>query len=108
MRVRLYKPAKSAAQSGLATSQQWLIEPEAATPRLPEPIMGWASANDTFSSLKGCLRFPSQEDALAFAKNKGWEILITEPAERHVHPHPYRDTFRIVSPQDEEKATRKT
>jgi hypothetical protein len=106
MRVRVYRPAKSAAQSGHARCRQWVIEPENATPRTPEPIMGWASAGDTYTEIKGCLRFLSQEDALAFAKNKGWEVFVEEPAERRIRPRNYLDNFRIVRPQDEECTSR--
>ena len=106
MRVRVYIPAKSAAQSGRAKTHQWVIEPEIATPRLPDPIMGWASAADTFAELKGRLRFSSQEDALAFVKNKGWEVIVEDPAERRVRPRNYLDNFRIVRPEDEERISR--
>ena len=103
MRVRVYVPAKSAAQSGRANAHQWVVEAEIATPRTPDPIMGWASAGDTFTELKGRLRFPSQEDALAFVKNKGWEVIVEDPAERRIQPRNYLDNFRIVRPEDEER-----
>ena len=104
MRVRVYRPAKSAAQSGRANTHQWLVEPEILTSRTPEPIMGWASAGDTLAELRGRLRFPSEADALAFVKNKGWEVLVEEPTERRVLPRNYQDNFCIVTPEDEERA----
>jgi len=103
MRVRLYKPAKSAAQSGRAKTHEWVLEPEILSARTPDPIMGWASAADTLGELKGRLRFASQEDALAFVKNKGWEVVVEEPSERHIQPRNYLDNFRITRPQDEER-----
>jgi hypothetical protein len=104
MRVRVFKPTKSAAQSGRAKSDQWVIEPELLTARSPEPIMGWASSGDTLGELKGRLRFSSLEDAMAFAKHKGWEAIVELPAERHINPRNYLDNFRIVRPEDEEMA----
>jgi hypothetical protein len=104
MRVRVYKPAKSAAQSGRAKTHQWVVEPELLTARTPEPIMGWASAADTLGELNGRLRFPSQEDALAFVKQKGWQPIVEEPPARRVQPRKYLDNFKIVRPQDEERA----
>ena len=101
MRVRLYRPTKSAAQSGRANTHAWLMEPELVTPRVPEPLMGWASADDTFSELRRRLRFGSCEEALAFAKRQGWEVLLEEPSERRITPRNYLDNFRIVRPQDE-------
>jgi hypothetical protein len=104
MRVRVYRPAKSAAQSGRAKTHQWVVEPELVTPRAPEPIMGWASAGDTLGELNGRLRFASLDEALAFVKHKGWEPVVEQPAERHVQPRNYLDNFKIVRPQDEERA----
>lgn len=106
MRVRVYRPAKSAAQSGRAKTRQWVIEPEIATARVPEPIMGWVSSGDSLGELKGRLYFASQEDALTFVKNKGWEVLVEEPTERRVRPRNYLDNFRITRPQDEERKAR--
>jgi hypothetical protein len=106
MRIRVYSPANSAAQSGRARTHQWVVEPELVTARLPDPIMGWASAGDTLAELKGHLRFSSKEDALAYVKNKGWEVTVEEPAVRHVRPRTYPDNFRIVRPEDEERLSR--
>ena len=104
MRVRVYKPAKSAAQSGRAKLHDWLVEPEIVTARIPDPIMGWAQAGDTLAELRGRLRFPSLDDALAFVRSKGWEAVVEEPAVRRVRPCSYMDNFRITRPQDEERA----
>jgi hypothetical protein len=104
MRVRVYKPTKAATQSGRAKTHEWVVEPELVTARKPEPIMGWSSAQDTYGELVGRLKFPSLEDALAFLKRKGWEAVIEEPAERRIQPRNYLDNFRIVRPQDEERA----
>jgi hypothetical protein len=106
MRVRLFRPAKSAAQQGRAKSHEWVIEPELLTRRTPDPIMGWASAGDTLAEMTGRLVFPTQDDALAFAKNKGWEIILEEPAERKIQPRNYLDNFKIVRAIDEERATK--
>ncbi len=106
MRVRVYRPSSSAAQSGRAKAHQWVVEPELVTPRLPEPIMGWVGAGDAFSELKGRLRFSSQEAALAFVRNKGWEVFVAEPAERRLRPRNYLDNFCITRPLDEERAAR--
>lgn len=103
MRVRIYKPAKSAAQSGRAKTHLWLLEPEVVTPRTPEPVMGWASAGDTLGELVNRLHFPTKEDAIAFAAQRGWEYILEEPAERRIRSRSYLDNFRSVRPQDEEK-----
>jgi hypothetical protein len=106
MRVRIYKPAKSAAQSGRARTHGWLLEPELLTARVPEPLMGWLSAGDTYSEMRDRLRFQTQEEAVAFAKRNGWDYVVEPSAERRITPRNYLDNFRIVRPQDEETAGR--
>lgn len=103
MRVRIYKPAKSAAQSGRAKTHAWLLEPELLTPRTPEALMGWISANDTLSEMSGRLHFRNQEDAISFANRQGWDFVLEEAAERRIVPRNYLDNFRITRPQDEER-----
>ena len=103
MRVRIYKPAKSAAQSGRGRSSDWVLEPDLPTPRAPEPLMGWVGAGDTLSTLRNRLRFSEREEAVAFTERNGWAYTLGEPAARSIHPRSYLDNFRIIRPQDEEK-----
>jgi hypothetical protein len=105
MRVRIYKPAKSAMQSGRGNSREWLAEPELLTPRTPEPLMGWLSANDTLGELARRMRFPTCEEAVAFATRNGWDYVVEEPAARRIVPRNYLDNFRIVRAEDEERQT---
>jgi hypothetical protein len=108
MRVRIHQPAKTAMQSGRAGIDDWHIEPQLATPRMPEPLMGWVSAGDTQSELCGRLRFRTLEEAASFARRNRWEYIIEVPAERRVRPRNYLDNFRIVRPEDEERRSQKT
>lgn len=103
MRVRIFKPAKSASQSGRAKTHEWVLEPEILTSRVPDPVMGWASAGDTLGELAGRMRFPMKEDAVAFARRQGWDFVVEEPAERRIRARSYLDNFRATRPQDEEK-----
>lgn len=75
------------------------------TPRLPEPLMGWAQTCDSFASLRGALKFNDKTEALAFVRGKGWEVVVTEANEKRIIPHSYLDRFRIVRPEDEERAS---
>jgi hypothetical protein len=107
MRVRIYKPAKTAAQSGRARTHEWLVEPEIVTPRTPESLMGWVSAGDTMSEMQRRLSFRTVEEAVSFARRQGWDYALEEPAVRIVRPRSYLDNFRIVRPEDEERRTGK-
>ena len=46
MLARIYKPAKSAMQSGQAKTHEWLLEFEPEQARNIEPLMGWTSSGD--------------------------------------------------------------
>jgi hypothetical protein len=67
--------------------------------------MGWLSAEDGYGSLKGRLRFESEEAAMAFVRGKKWEINASEEPSRTIRPKSYLDNFRILRPEDEEKLT---
>jgi hypothetical protein len=97
MRVRIYKPSKTAMQSGRARTVAWLLEPELETPRRPEPLMGWASAGDTLNQIR--LTFATAEEAIAFAERKGWTYVVREPGAHRVAPRNYADNFRQDRPR---------
>ena len=42
--ARIFKPAKTAMQSGRRQTRKWVLENEPATGRRPDPLMGWTSA----------------------------------------------------------------
>ncbi|MBI1272753.1 MAG: oxidoreductase [Alphaproteobacteria bacterium] len=104
MRVRIYRPSKTAMQSGRAKTHAWVIEPEIETPRTPEPLMGWVSAGDTLTELLNRLRFDSKEEAVAFAVAKGWEYIVVEAKERRIMPRSFAENLRFIRPQDEERS----
>ena len=92
MQVRIYRPTKTAMQSGQAGTRRWVLEFEPAAARRVEPLMGWTSSADTKSQLR--LRFDSKEEAVAYAEKRGLMYVIDEPAERQPVPKAYADNFR--------------
>ena len=92
MNVRIYKPAKTAMQSGRAGTDEWVLEYETQTPRRPEPLMGWVSSGDTLNQVR--LRFDSKAAAVSFAEEKGWTYDLEEPHKRKVVPRSYLDNFK--------------
>jgi len=86
MRARIFRPAKTAMQSGMAKTRFWVLEFEPASPRELDPLMGWTSSSDTQSQVH--LRFESKEEALAYAAAKGIEATVTEPETRKVNIRP--------------------
>ena len=45
--ARIYKPARTAMQQGLAAARDWVLEFEPQAARTIEPLMGWTSSADT-------------------------------------------------------------
>jgi len=83
-------------QSGCALTRGWVLEYEPATPREPDPLMGWASAADTLNEVH--LRFASLEEAVEFAKKHEFDYTVIEPKNRTILPKSYADNFRYEPP----------
>ena len=92
MRARIYKPAKNAMQSGRANTLGWMLEYEQQSPLTPDPLMGWASSEDTRSQVQ--LEFETKEQALAYADKEGIDYQLFEPAPAAQKPKSYADNFR--------------
>ena len=64
MTARIFKPAKTAMQSGFANTKDWVLEFEPEEARTVEPLMGWTSSTDMKQQLT--LRFRTREEAVAY------------------------------------------
>jgi len=89
--VRIYRPAKTAMQSGQGRTTRWLMVFEPAARSAPEPIMGWSSSSDTGRQVT--LRFDSREDAVAYARKQGYTYTVRDAKVRAVKPKAYADNF---------------
>lgn len=98
MNVRIYKPAKTAMQSGRAKTERWILEYEVDGCRAPEALMGWTSAGDTLNQVR--MQFDTAEDAVAHAERQGWGYSVEPVRERRVKPRNYSDKFKYM-PADE-------
>jgi ETC complex I subunit conserved region len=90
--ARIYRPSKTAMQSGRAQTRKWLLEYEPATRRDPDPLMGWSSAQDTLNEVR--MHFPTLDEAVAFAKKHALDYTIMEPHARTPKAKSYADNFR--------------
>ena len=93
MRVRIFRPAKTAMQSGRAKTQKWVLEFEPTDPSRPDPLMGWNGSGDTDRQVR--LRFASAEEAVAYAEKNGIPYVIEEPAQRALQLRAYADNFKF-------------
>ena len=82
MIARIYKPAKTAMQSGRAKTQDWVLDYEPEEPRVVESLMGWTTSGDMKSQIR--LQFATKEEAVAYAERHGIASRVQEakPAER--------------------------
>jgi len=93
MAARIYKPAKTAMQSGPARTKEWVLEFEPETPREIEPLMGWTSSGDMKAQIR--LNFDSKEEAVAYAERNGLAYHVMEPKPRQPVRKSYADNFRF-------------
>ena len=93
MSARIYKPAKTAMQSGQAKTHDWVLEFPADAARTKDPLMGWTSSTDTQAQVR--LRFPTKEAAVAYAAKHGIAAHVAEPKPRKpvIRPGGYGDNF---------------
>jgi len=67
--ARIYKPAKTAMQSGTAKTKEWVLDFEPEQAREIEPLMGWTSSGDMAQQIR--LRFDTAEEAVAYCERHG-------------------------------------
>jgi hypothetical protein len=92
MTARIYKPAKTAMQSGKGNTKSWVLEFESSAAQTADPLMGWAGSGDTQRQLK--LRFASLEAAVEYAKREGIAYVVVPEAKRDLKIQTYADNFR--------------
>lgn len=91
-KARIYRPARTAMQQGLAKTKLWVLDFEPSEQRRADPLMGWISSGDTRRQLS--LRFDTKEAAIAYADDNGLTYTVQEPRERTPKTKSYSDNFR--------------
>ena len=76
MFARIFRPAKTAMQSGRAKTQEWVLEFEPASARIPDPLMGWSSSSDMNAQVR--LHFATRDEAVEYATRHGIPFQVTE------------------------------
>lgn len=91
MTARIYKPAKTAMQSGLANTKAWVLDFEPETPCQVEPLMGWTSSGDMRQQVR--LRFATKEEAVAYCERHGIACQVFEDKPTSRRGISYADNF---------------
>ena len=82
MIARIYRPAKTAMQSGQANTTEWQLDYEPERPTEVEPLMGWTSTSDMRRQVR--LQFATKEEAIAYCEKNGiaYQVFETQRAPR--------------------------
>ena len=92
MLARIFRPSKTAMQSGKGKTQEWVLEFEPQDARRKDPLMGWTQTGDTESS-QVRLAFETKEEAVRYADQHGlaFQLIDPKPAKRILKA--YADDF---------------
>ena len=93
MVARIYRPAKTAMQSGKAKAKDWRLDFEPESARLPDPLIGWAQSKDMKGEVS--LSFETREEAIAYAQTHGIAFRLLEPKPVKRILKTYADNFAV-------------
>lgn len=94
--ARIFRPAKSATQSGLGRTRRWILAFEPAERREIDPLTGEIGSSDAQSWVR--LTFDSRDAAVAYARSEGLECTVEEPNSPRFVPKSYADNFAFGRP----------
>jgi hypothetical protein len=97
MLARIFRPAKTAMQSGKAKTQAWVLTFEPSSARLPDPLMGWTQTSDMNGQIR--LNFETREEAIAYAQRRGIPFEVLPDSEKKRFIRAYADNFAFQRKQ---------
>ena len=89
-KAKIYKPAKTAMQSGKRNTKNWILEFDTLNTTI-NPLMGWESSKDTMSEVR--LEFTTKDEAINYAKKNNIDYYIVEPQKPKLIKKSYSDNF---------------
>jgi|TARA_B100000953_G_scaffold289110_1_gene272814 NADH dehydrogenase (ubiquinone) Fe-S protein 4 len=89
-KAKIYKPSKTAMQSGIKKYDKWIMEFVTENPGI-NPLMGWESSTDTYTELK--LEFSTKENAIEYAKKNKIDFEIIDSKIKKINKKSYADNF---------------
>ena len=92
MKAKIFKPAKTAMQSGRSKFKKWVLKFSDKKNQLKDTMMGWNGGSSTISQIE--LKFSSKEEAVNYAKKNGIDYEVLETRERKVINKSYADNFK--------------
>ena len=93
MQARIFRPAKTAMQSGPAgNAKSWVLEYEPQAPKRPDHLMGWLGSNDMQQQIS--LKFHTAEQAIAYAKRSNLDYQLQAEPQKPLRIKNYADNFK--------------
>ena len=92
MKAKIYKPAKTAMQSGRAKYNKWVLKFLDQKNQLKDTMMGWNGGSSTVSQIE--LKFSTKEEAVNYAQINNIDYEVLETSERKVINKSYADNFK--------------
>ena len=89
-KAKIYRPSKTAMQSGIKKFDKWVIEFVTEKTGI-NPLMGWESSTDTLNELN--LKFSSKESAIKYAKKNKIKYELIDSNNRKIVKKSYADNF---------------
>ena len=89
-KAKIYKPTKTAMQSGKRSTKKWLLEFDTLNLGVNQ-LMGWISSIDTMSEVK--LKFSTKDEAINYAKKNNIDYKVIEPQKRKIIKKSYANNF---------------
>ena len=92
MKAKIFKPAKTAMQSGRSKFNKWVLKFSDKRNQWKDTMMGWNGGSSTISQIE--LKFSSKEEAVNYEKKNGIDYEVLETRERKVINKSYADNFK--------------
>jgi hypothetical protein len=92
MFARIYRPSRTAMQSGKAKYDEWVLEFEQEYAKRLDPLMGWTTSQDTQAG-QVVLHFETKDQAIAYAKQHQIPHQVIEPNQGPRTIRAYSDNF---------------
>ena len=93
MTIKIYKPSKTAMQSGYGNTKKWLAEYMSEVDTSKDTLMGWNTSHDTQTQIK--LFFDTKEEAIKWAKKNNYQFYVVEPNKKKIKIKSYASNFDI-------------
>ncbi|MTI17427.1 ETC complex I subunit [Rhodobacteraceae bacterium RKSG542] len=93
MLAKIFRPSKTAMQSGKAKTQNWVLEYEPSVAKTIDPLMGYTSSSDMRQQIR--LTFDTKELAIDYAQRQKIPFRVVEEKVRTKPRQSYADNFRF-------------